>query len=165
MKKNINPNGIYIILIISCMIFSKCYTQSEIRPKKEPKDINKQTESANDKLETEVRLYLYDKYHPGTCYGMPQVIDNKIVERTLRNNSDMVKIIREKYNPKRDFEAYEILNSINSIMIKNNIEGYEFSFRDGNCCTVTSYEGILYVVNNRIVNSKILKKETEDVPC
>lgn len=160
---------IFIIIIVFIWIWTKtgCFVQPGNKSINESvgKSTQKDSNSKEDNFDREIRFYLYDKYHPGTCYGIPQVVDDKIIKARLKGNPEIVKIIRERYKTNRDIQIYEILNSINTFTLKKTLEGYGFSFSDGNCCIVTHYEGILYLVNNKIINTKILKKEIENVPC
>ena len=154
-------------VIVSNLFFTNCYTQfysvkNEEQNYISAKPINVQV---YDDLEIKIRIFLHEEYHPGSCYGMPGRVDKRVMQSTLNGNSHLIEIIKDKYHVHSDYGIYKILRSIKSFSLEKSNEGYKFSFTDGNCCTITKYEGILYMANDVIIKSEIISKKSRKVPC
>jgi hypothetical protein len=54
---------------------------------------------------------------------------------------------------------------MDSFSLIKSIEGYNFSYASGDCCTIYYYDGIIYLKDNKIINCKIIKIKKEKVPC
>lgn len=167
MKYYLKKILLYILLLSGNFIFISCYAQSPHTPGDEQDSINKSSNMSDidNLLETEIRIFLYEKYHPGNCFGMPGPVDKRIIKWKFTKFPHLVEIINEKYKPKNENKLYDILSSMTSFTLKEIQGGYEFSFTDGNCCVITHYKGILYLENNKIIDCRITKQETENVPC
>jgi hypothetical protein len=162
---------IYILLFIAINIFFlRCtaqrhpsqYELQKIKLKEQPAP----TESIiKYDLETEIRIFLHEEYHPRDCFGMPGRQDERIVIAELTGSEKLVEIIKQRYKVHKRYDIYRILRSLNSIGLEKANGGYKFKFVDGNCCTITSYEGFLYLNNNEIIRSEITLKEVKEVPC
>ncbi|PIW70294.1 MAG: hypothetical protein COW08_02710 [Ignavibacteriales bacterium CG12_big_fil_rev_8_21_14_0_65_30_8] len=167
MKYYLKKILLYILLLSSNFIFISCYAQLTHTHGVGQDSINKSNNISDidNLLETKIRMFLYEKYHPGHCFGMPGPVDKRIIKWKLTKHPHLVKIIKERYKPTNENKLYDILSSMISFTLKETQGGYEFSFTDGNCCVITHYKGILYLENNKIIESKITKQETENVPC
>jgi len=156
-----------IILLLIILFGNSCYTQFH-RLKNEANSespIKKPHYSNIDGLEVKLRFYLYEKYHPGNCFGMPGPTDKRIMRNVITKNPELVEIIKSKYNVSQVPYIYKILKSVLSFHLEEIDDGYRFSFTDGNCCTITRCEGVLYMVDSKIIRTKITKRSTKKVPC
>ena len=156
-----------IAIFLQILLFTGCYTQLAHVKNQQRALVPTQTikDTTYDDLELNIRFYLYEKYHPGSCYGMPSKVNEKIMETTLENNPTLAKIIEERYDIYKDYQVYNILISFKKFRLKKIDEGYEFFFVDGDCCKITDYEGILYMDNDIIMKSEIISKKINKVPC
>ena len=188
MNKKRNIVKLIIAVLISNLFFAGCYTQifntkneqhHNIERKKQKRSIinsknvpinkyptiNPTDVQIDKELEMKMRLYLYDKYRPGSCFGMPGPDDDRMVKNTLDSNPELVKIINDKYQVYNDNRVYKIWLALGSFTFYQASEGYKFAFVDGDYCTITKYEGILYMENDEIIESEITNKEIFKVPC
>lgn len=139
------------LLIISAILISGCI-------------VNSQNYQMKESEELKIKSYLVKKYNPGTCFGMPKIVPDEIIEKTLRQNSDLVKYIKNKFGPLNDREIFRKIVQLKNIELKRNNNIYYFTFSDGRCCEITEYEGEAEMNEGR-VNDKIINKFTKSVPC
>lgn len=118
-----------------------------------------------DDLELNIRFYLHEKYHPGSCYGMPSMPNERIVISSLKNNPELAEIIRDRYSVNNDYDVYRILISVKKFLLEKIDSGYKFFFVDGDCCVITDYEGILYMDNDIIIKGEVIIKNRRNVEC
>jgi hypothetical protein len=156
-----------IALLTANLFFTNCYTQLSPVKNYQQNYAPPQTikDTTYEDLELNIRFYLHEKYHPGSCYGMPSKDDERIIKSKLKNDPQLVKIIEDRYHVYKDYEVYRILISIKKFLLEKINEGYKFSFTDGECCVITKYVGILYMDNDVIIRSEIISKKISHVPC
>ena len=112
-----------------------------------------------------VKLYLVDKYKPGVCFGMPGPIPTEAVRGMIDRNKDLAQFLRQQYNLTSDLEVYNKIKQLQNIQLSQLGSGkYSFTFMDGQCCTLTYYEGQVQIVGNNI-NDTVGTKETKTNPC
>jgi len=167
MKKTRDVFTFLIALLVANLFFTKCYTQLSPVKNYQQNYTPLQTikDTTYEDLELNIRFYLHEKYHAGSCYGMPHKDDEKIIKSTLKNDPQLVKIIEDRYHVYKDYDVYRILISIKKFLLEKINEGYKFSFTDGECCVITKYVGILYIDNDVITRSEIISKKITNVPC
>ena len=157
----------FVLFLASNLIFTNCYTQLNTIPK-DTQNYNYSSEiSGNTKYDIEIRarFFLSEKYHPGACFGMPGPTDERLITSFIKDNPSLVKIIEDVYHIRDEKEAYKIIRSLKSFAFEKSNEGYRFSFTDGNCCIITSYKGILYLKNDKIIKSEIISTKSKNIPC
>jgi hypothetical protein len=156
-----------LILLAVNLLFTQCYTQ--LYPPKNSRQnyVSTQTikDTIYDDLELNIRFYLHEKYHPGSCIGMPSKPDERMIKSSIMNNPQLVAIIKDRYSIYTDYEVYEILISVKKFLLEKIDAGYKFSFIDGDCCEITDYVGILYINNDVIIRSEIISKKSSKMPC
>ena len=94
-------------------------------------------QSAEDRRVSMVKEYLIGKYRPGTCFGLPGPQDD-LTRHTIQ--------LKE------------------TVLIKND-QGYDFILKDGHCCSVDTYLGIIIMEGDHIIHDKITDKFTKGMPC
>ncbi len=169
--KKMSKTVIHILIFIAINIFflrctaQRPHSQYELQ-KLKLKEQPAQTEPIiKYDLETEIRIFLHEEYQPRDCFGMPGRQDERRVIAELTGSEKLVEIIKQRYKVHKRFDIYRILRSLNSFGLEKTDGGYKFKFVDGNCCTITLYEGFLYLSNNEIIRSEITFKEVKKVPC
>jgi len=124
-------------------------------------------EAASDALpqNLEIKLYLVDKYNPGTCYGMPSPVTEESINGMIARNKSLSALVKEKYKLKSDLEIYMKLKQIFGIQIEPVSGGkYEYDFIDGQCCSLNSYIGQIENIGGKISDT-VTNQETKNNPC
>jgi hypothetical protein len=154
-------------ILISILFLTNGYTQLYSTKNKKSDYVSSKTTFVQeyDDIEIKIRMFLHEEYHPGSCYGMPSQVDERIIKSTLKNDPQLVEIIKEKYQVYSDYGIYKILRSMKKFSLEKINEGFKFLFTDGNCCKITRYGGILYMNNDVIIRSEIISKEVTKRPC
>ena len=113
-----------------------------------------------------VKLYLVDKYKPGVCYGMPGPVPDEAVSGMISSNQDLVKFLKSRYPElKTDLDVYTKIKQINGIRLTSIAGGkYHFNLTDGECCTLTAYDGEVMMLGQTITDT-VLQQETKVNPC
>src|SRR3989344_356859 len=114
--------------------------------------------------EAEIKIYLIEKYTPGSCFGMPSVVPNNEISKTIRENRQLANFAKERFGLYDDIEIYEKVRQLNGIMLQKTGDGYSFKFQDGKCCTINSYEGTVKIEDGSIID-EITRQTEENVPC
>jgi hypothetical protein len=84
------------------------------------------------------QAYLYLKYHPGNCFGMPTFMsaaDMRSFNGASTEYPDAAELLRTVYG----IQAEDQLNGIITGMHRIKYQDHQFSFTDGRCCESTSY--------------------------
>ena len=116
-----------------------------------------------DKLK--MKLYLIEKYKPGTCFGEPGGPLQEDVALYLRENAAMAQFIREYYRIDRELEIYSKIEQINGVNLTRSQNGrYLYRFVDGQCCDLTTYEGEINIINISVTEN-LLSHSVKKTPC
>lgn len=112
-----------------------------------------------------VKIYLVDKYGPGTCYGLPSAVPESAIESMLVRNPGLAQFLRNRYKLDTDLAVYNKIKEFNGITLTELSGGkYKFSFTDGQCCTLTYYEGIITIIGQNI-SETITNQDSKTNPC
>lgn len=115
--------------------------------------------------ELTLKLYLVDKYNPGTCYGLPSPVPDAAVKGMVSNNPELAQFVKYKYKLNSDLDIYNKIKQLNGISLSKIAGGkYQFNFTNGQCCILTAYEGEATIINQTISDS-ITRQETKNNPC
>jgi len=113
----------------------------------------------------QIKLYLVDKYKPGTCYGMPGPVPDEAISGMIKRNQSLAKFVKDKYKLKSDLEIYLKIKQIFGIQLEPASGGkYQYNFIDGQCCTLKSYNGLIENIGGKISDS-VINQETKNNPC
>ncbi len=112
-----------------------------------------------------LKLYLVDKYNPGTCYGLPGPVPDVAVKGLVSNNPELAQFVKYKYKLNSDLDIYNKIKQLNGISLSKIAGGkYQFNFTNGQCCVLTAYEGEATIINQTI-SDLITRQETKNNPC
>jgi hypothetical protein len=112
----------------------------------------------------QLKTNIVNNYQIGTCHGMPVIVSDEIMNDYLENNQNISKYINKSYNTSSLKEVYNLVMKFNQInIIDETRDTIRFSYTDGNCCTVYSYEGIYNKQTNKIINVTEISNKT--IPC
>ena len=111
----------------------------------------------------EIKIYLVKKYNPGICIGMPTVYGDWMIQSALGDTA-AVCLIKDQFNVTRDFEIFTKIQQLNSVQVWKENNKYIFRFTDGQCCSLTHYEGYVSQSRNNFIEV-ITKQFSENVPC
>ncbi|MFA5047800.1 MAG: hypothetical protein WC516_02025 [Patescibacteria group bacterium] len=111
------------------------------------------------------KMYLVDKYKPGICYGMPGPVPEEAVAGMIARNSQLAKFLKQKYGLSGDLDVYNKIKQLNGISLDKLGSGrFNFEFMDGQCCTMTGYQGEVIIIGSSITD-KVNNQETKTNPC
>jgi hypothetical protein len=114
--------------------------------------------------EFQIKAYLIRKYDPKACFGMPKVIREETVRLTLERTPDLVAFIKEEFGHSTDHNIHNVIEQLRTIALTKTDEGYDFTMRDGRCCTITTYKGRIRIQGSEI-SDEVTAKSVENVPC
>lgn len=111
------------------------------------------------------KMYLIEKYNPGVCFGMPSPVPQSGIDYLINNNKPLADFVRQRYHLSSDLEVYNKLKQFQNIQLNMIASSkYKFQFMDGQCCTLTFYQGTIEVKGDRAIEI-IENKETKNNPC
>jgi len=115
--------------------------------------------------ELQTKLYLVDKYSPGTCYGMPGPVPQVAIDGMIERNPGLSVFLLKRYSLAGDLDIYNKIKQINGVQLTTMVGGkYQFNFIDGQCCTLTAYEGEISIIGQNITE-KVTNQATHENPC
>lgn len=115
--------------------------------------------------ELQIRIHLADKYNPGTCYGMPGPVPDKMVNSLIAENKSLADFLRDRYRLGSDLDVYEKIRQIKAIKLELIFGGkYRFNFTDGQCCFLKMYEGEVTIIG-KTISDQVIKTDNEQNPC
>lgn len=115
--------------------------------------------------ELQAKIHLVDKYNPGTCYGMPGPVPQVAIDGMIERNPGLSVFLLQRYNLTSDLEIYNKIKQINGVRLTTVPGGqYQFNFIDGQCCTLTAYEGEVSIIGQNITE-KVTNQATKENPC
>lgn len=106
--------------------------------------------TANDIMQA--KAYLYVKYRPGNCFGMPTIMTNfaeKEFNTAVAKYPEEAELLRTVYSLHTD---QQLANAILG-MQRIDYEDHIFTFVDGNCCNTVSY---IVSIKKLIINLSIV---------
>ncbi len=150
-------------------------TDEPVIKKYYPKQTSTQTKSSGSEEQAErqftltnelaAKLYLADKYDPGICYGMPGPVPQQSIDSVLSHDPGLTLYLRTNYDLPTDLDVYTKIKQLNGIRLDEIAGGkYSFNFTDGQCCTLTAYQGEISIIGQNITDN-ILQQETKNNPC
>ena len=111
------------------------------------------------------KMYLADKYKPGTCYGLPKPVPEEAVAGMIARNPQLAQFLKQKYELSSDLDIYNKIKQLNGISLDKLGSGnFNFEFMDAQCCTMTGYQGQVLIIGSNITD-KVDKQETKTNPC
>ncbi|OQA36851.1 MAG: hypothetical protein BWY53_00275 [Parcubacteria group bacterium ADurb.Bin326] len=111
------------------------------------------------------KMHLVDKYNPGVCFGMPGPVPQSAIDSLINGNKALSDFVKQKYNLSSDLEIYNKLKQFQNVQLTViSSSKYEFKFMDGQCCTMTYYQGVIEVSGDKAIET-IENKETKTNPC
>lgn len=111
------------------------------------------------------KMHLVDKYNPGVCFGMPGPVPQSAIDSLINGNKALSDFVKQKYNLSSDLEIYNKLKQFQNVQLTViSSSKYKFKFMDGQCCTMTFYQGIVEVSGDKAIET-IENKETKTNPC
>jgi hypothetical protein len=135
---------------------------------KKPVSINSFGDSSDSFVitqELQVKLFLVDRYNPGTCYGIPGPVPAVAIASMISKNLGLVKFLRQQYSLPADFDVYSKIKQINGINLTEVAGGnYEFKFIDGQCCTLNVVGGTIQIIGQSI-DHQVTNQESKNNPC
>ena len=137
-----------LVAILGIFLISGCVKQTPPQ----------QTEELN------IKAYIVEKYNPGRCFGIPGPVPDELVSRTLNQNANLVTFVKNEFGVIKDYEVYTKIDQLEGIILTKTDYGYNFTFKDGNCCNIHTYEGKIRVDENQITD-EVINKYTENVAC
>lgn len=121
--------------------------------------------SFNITSELIAKMHLIDKYNPGTCFGMPGPVPQSAIDSLINSNKPLSDFVKQKYNLSSDLDVYNKLKQFQNVQLTSLASSkYKFQFMDGQCCTMTFYQGTIEVSGDKAVEI-IDNKETKTNPC
>lgn len=111
----------------------------------------------------ELKAWLVDKYHIGSCFGMPAV-DFTSYQDAYGQYPNVAAFVKNRYGLSDTVAIARIMRQLCAIQITDTEQGYLFNFTDGKCCTITTYEGILYRHGDEI-EEHVTYQDSQNVPC
>jgi len=116
-----------------------------------------------DKLK--MKLYLIDKYKPGSCLGQPSEMSAEEIAGYLRQNYPLAQFARQHYGISSDLEVYSKVKQIMAISLQRGSGGkYLYRFIDGQCCDLITLEGEIEIINANIFET-LLKHNSKKISC
>ncbi len=111
------------------------------------------------------KLYLVDKYQPGICFGQPLSQTASDISALISQNQVLAKFIKLHYRLESDSDVYKKIKQLQGVTLTP-IESskYEYQFSDGQCCSLTTYQGMVELQNNN-ASDEIKNKSTKLTPC
>ena len=111
------------------------------------------------------KMHLVDKYNPGVCFGMPGPVPQSAIDSLINGNKALSDFVKQKYNLSSDLEIYNKLKQFQNVQLTViSSSKYKFKFMDGQCCTMTYYQGVIEVSGDKAIET-IENKETKTNPC
>lgn len=111
------------------------------------------------------KMHLIDKYNPGICFGMPGPVPQSAIDSLINGNKPLSDFVKQKYNLSSDLEIYNKLKQFQNVQLTViSSSNYNFQFMDGQCCTMTFYQGVIEVSGDKATET-IENKETKTNPC
>ena len=111
------------------------------------------------------KMHLIEKYNPGICFGMPGPVPQSAIDSLINGNKPLSDFVKQKYNLSSDLEIYNKLKQFQNVQLTViSSSKYKFQFMDGQCCTMTFYQGIVEVSGDKATET-IENKETKTNPC
>lgn len=106
------------------------------------------------------KMYLIDKYKPGTCFGLPAPVPQIAITNLVASNPPLSSYLRQKYGLKTDLEVYNKYKQLQGVTLTETASSkYNFAFTDGQCQTEVHYEGVVTVSNNN-VSATVLSQDS-----
>lgn len=113
----------------------------------------------------EIKIYLVDKYNPGTCYGMPTPVPEEAISGMIARNQSLANLVRTKYKLKSNLDIYLKIKQIFGIQLAPISGGkYKYDFTDGQCCSLKYYSGEIQNIGGKILDS-VTDQQTKNNPC
>jgi len=126
-------------------------------------DKNKVSDPMPENLE--IKVYLVDKYNPGTCYDMPAPVPDEAISGMISRNPSLSDFVKAKYKLKSNLEIYLKIKQIFGIQLKAINNGkYQYNFIDGQCCNLNSYQGEIQNIGGKITDT-VTDKQSQNNPC
>jgi hypothetical protein len=107
-----------------------------------------------------VRVALVRRYQPGTNRGMPTVVTDAQVNRTLAANETLTDRLRAEFAPDDRFALYRRVLQYRRVAVTRRDDGWAFRVTDDDSCTVREIRGVYADGAVRNVTTR-----TESVPC
>lgn len=97
------------------------------------------------------KMYLVDTYKPGACYGAPVAVPQVAVTNLINSNQLLAAFLKQKYGLATDLEIYNKIKQLQGITLtETSSNKFNFTFMDGQCQTVTYYEGTVTVSGSSV---------------
>lgn len=120
--------------------------------------------SLNEDEILRAKAYLYNRYRPGNCFGMPTVQNNffsKPNSYYIEKYPKETKLLRTVYGIHAEEQLAQGVQNIQKIHYKNHV----FSFTDGNCCSSTSYIISVKKSDGDLKDTVLYQKKHSGIPC
>ncbi len=114
-----------------------------------------------------LKAYLVEKYNIDFCVGMPPGDDFIIFgsyKESYLEYPNIAEYVKTRFSISDTSNVAYKMRQLCAINITETTYGYLFDFTDGKCCSVTSYEGIMYYEENEIIEY-LTFIESKSVPC
>ncbi|MCJ7450446.1 MAG: hypothetical protein MUP58_01765 [Candidatus Nanohaloarchaeota archaeon QJJ-9] len=121
-------------------------------------------ETGRTNLKQDIKAELVEKYQPGTCFGMPGGVSEKMIEQTIEQNKKLSDYIKNQYNLQDKQKIYNKIKQFQNINLNRTGKKYDYILRDGNCCTITTYNGTATLGEGTITIQEE-NRSSENVPC
>jgi len=132
---------------------------------KKPATLDEQEKSFTITPELLAKMHLIEKYNPGVCFGIPSPVPQSGIDYLINNNKTLADFVRQRYHLASDLEVYNKLKQFQDIQLTMIASSkYKFQFMDGQCCTLTFYQGTIEVKGDQVIEI-IENKETKNNPC
>ncbi len=111
------------------------------------------------------KLYLIDKYDPGVCFGMPGPVPQSSIDSLIAGNKQLSEFLKQRYKISSDLDVYNKLKQLQDVQLTVVASSkYKFQFMDGQCCSMTFYQGTVEVSGDKATDI-VTNKESRTNPC
>lgn len=119
----------------------------------------------DNKIQRDMKAHIVEEYDPGTCYGMPGVVSEKLMQDSVERNDELSEYIKQRYGVTKTKEIYHKIQQFNAVSLEKNPEGNMlFEIKDGNCCTINHIDGKIKQTDSGF-QTTVKETKTENVPC
>lgn len=100
------------------------------------------------------KMHLVDKYKPGICFGTPVTPPQSAISSMKSSNEPLWQFIKGHYGLSSELEIYNKIKQLQGAWLTETASGiFNFRFMDGQCQSVTYYEGIVKVVGSTVTET------------
>lgn len=112
----------------------------------------------------QAKAYLYVKYHPGNCFGMPTIMtdfEEKEFNNAIMKYPTEAELLRTVYGLHTDQQLATAILGMRRIRYQDHL----FTFVDGNCCSAVSNIVSIKKTDSGFIDRMLHRKKRGGIPC